>query len=893
MQNQKLLENLFTKKQPLFVVSSTRAKKEFYLHFKQESLDFIRETLESSQDSNASKDFKENSKTLEKGLQNCFSLFDFKDKPNYSPAFLPAVLTISEFFKKIAFTKKSMIPKNIRDFFMFQALQNVKLHYKNKKNHSFLNFETSFMIFLQTSSVLLQFYDELREHKIPVTKDSLLEFSNIDSYEEYAEQLALVAEIYEEYRMLLQANNLVDSLCSDKNEKSYEIFSEYLQSFSSIHFELEGFISPLQYEILNRASNIAPLFLHFKTDYYNIKHFDFLNKPLEAFKSYIYGIKTGELLCQNTNKLQTKNIELYKTTQAFSQANLAIFLANKWQEEILKGEACESDFAVILPNEQFCNHLITLDSYNLFNFAMGINIAYLESYTTLTAIHDTYIKTKRLDIKPIIDFLAKTDKKATQLQTLQSQCKKDSMQDSMIIENPNITHLESVLTLLFNTEEALLSQMMQVLATFNLVENRQFFNIANLTFEHIFMLFMHEIATLTTHDVSGGKIRVIGALEARNLHFKEVLILDFTDDYIPNVTHEDMFLNSKIRKHYNMPTRLDKENLYKHHYYNIMKNTQKTHISFVSNEKKIPSSMLFELHCDILSAKQIDELFSYYDETKQNEMTFYDDEYDLFYGKISRLSATALNTYQDCTRKFYFKYIEKLEEEATQSQSIGTIIHAWLYQAYLQYEGKILTQGCINDIESYFYEQLKALRNLAIHEDFGQKTQQEMQIDMTTFMKIDNFSANMKDFFDLERKRVQSSSIQLLGLEYRFETQYQNYTFSGVIDRIDRVDSEIMLYDYKTGSKAPSNSNLQMAFYLLGSHNMEIFQQYKNLNIETAYYHLAAKKDKLLQIQKEGVLKKNIDTIHNILQTFGMENVMTDKLYTCKTCSYAMLCNRD
>ena len=36
---------------------------------------------------------------------------------------------------------------------------------------------------------------------------------------------------------------------------------------------------------------------------------------------------------------------------------------------------------------------------------------------------------------------------------------------------------------------------------------------------------------------------------------------DFTDDYIPNVAHEDVFLNSKIRSFYGMPTRQDKENL--------------------------------------------------------------------------------------------------------------------------------------------------------------------------------------------------------------------------------------------------------------------------------------------------------------------------------------------
>lgn len=877
MQNQIILENLFTEKQPLFILSSTRAKKEFYIHFAQKSnLNF---NLNTGLDSN------------EKVMQNCFLLFDFTNKKNHSntPIFLPTALTIAEFFEKIAFTKECMIPKNTRDFFMFQALQNVKQNYKSKIEYGFLNFETSFMIFLQTSSVLLQFYDELREHKIPITKESLLKFSQIDSYEEYSDQLLLLAAIYEEYSELLRANNLTDSLYSDTHA-NYEIFSQYLQSFSSIHIELEGFISPLQYEILISVSKITPIFLHFKTDYYNIGHFHFLDKQLESFKSYIYDVGTQELLCQDTNKLQVKNIQLYKTSKPFSQANLAIFLANKWQKEILSGEASESDFAIILPNEKFCHHLITLDSCNLFNFAMGIHIGYLESYNALLALHDTYMQTNKFDIEPLIAFLSRQtmDKNTQQMQALQSQCN----QDSTIISNPNITHLESILTILFANEDVLLAQMMKILATFNLVENRQFFNVETLSFKHIFMIFMREISRLTTHDVSGGKIRVIGALEARNLHFKEVLILDFTDEYVPNITHDDMFLSSKIRSHYNMPTRLDKENLYKHHYYNIMKNTKIPHISFVSNDKKIPSSMLFELHCDILSAKSIDTLFSYYDKTKQNDITFYEDTYKPFSDcKISHLSATKLNTYKDCKRKFYFSYIENLKEEVTQSQHIGTIIHDWLHKAYMPYQGSILTQDSINTIESSFYSNLQSLHALVLN---ANNTAMQTQIDMATFMRLDNFSANMKDFFDYERVRVQTSCIQLLGLEYKFEVPYQNYNFLGFVDRIDKVDSKIIFYDYKTGAKAPSNDNLQMAFYALSSPYMQILQPYNDLNMEFAYYHLATKdKNKMIQTQKDKVLEQNINTINNILHTFGTENTMTDDLSICKSCSYAVLCNRN
>ncbi len=884
--DQTQLDNIFTKKQPLFIVSSTRAKKEFYLHFAQKShLNFNLNASNANQDS----------KTNESILQNCFLLFDFTSSSydtTHTNTFLPAILTIAEFFTKITFTESCMIPKNVRDFFMFQALQNIKNTYKQDTQTHFLNFETSFMLFLQTSSVLLQFYDELREHKIPITKESLLEFGEIDTYEEYNEQLTLVAAIYEEYLSLLQANNLTDSLYSNTHTTQYQIFTEYIASFSSIHIELEGFISPLQYEILTHVSAVTPVFLHFKTDYYNIGHFHFLEKTLEPFKYYIYVVATGELFTRDLQKLQLQNIKLYKTTQTFAQANLAIALAHKWQEAILHNEACENDFAVILPNESFCNHLMTLDSHNLFNFAMGINIAYLESYNTLVSIHEQYLQTKQIHLTPLITLLKKqqTHDTPAKLNALQAQC----MQDSQIILNPNITHLESIVTLLFSHEETLLAQIMHILATLNLIANEQFFNVTKLTFEHIFMLFMREIAGLTSNDVSGGKIRVIGALEARNLRFKEVLILDFTDDFVPHVTHDDVFLNSKIRTHYNMPTRLDKENLYKHHYYNIMRNTQITHISFVYNDEKIPSNMLFELHCNIESAQSIDTLYSYYDKTQQSDITFYDDIYKPFDNHTTtHLSATALNTYRDCIRKFYFRYIENLREEVTQSQHIGTIIHAWLYEAYMPYQGKILTKDSIDIIESHFFEKLHSFRKerLTTHSNKSNATE---QIDMTTFVRIDNFSVAMQAFFAYEKQRVQESCVQLLGLEYQFQIPYKNYTFLGFIDRIDKVDSSIIFYDYKTGATLPKKDNLQMPFYALCALDMPLLQPYRNMPMQFCYYHLAAKQtQKMLQIQDEKILQTGINTINTILQTFGQENIMTDKIATCKACDYALLCNRD
>ena len=454
-------------------------------------------------------------------------------------------------------------------------------------------------------SILLSFYDELIAHKIPITLTNLLKFCEIDTYDEYANQLEFLAEIYSEYQILLESNELRDSLYSHTIKQNYEISTQFLESFSAVYIELEGFITPLQYEILEQAAKSVAIFLYFTTDLYNISNFTILQQPLEIHRKYIYGIHNKKLLCIKDTLVDVNAINLYKTQKSFNQANLAIFLAYKWQQQILNNEASENDFALILPNESFCNHLITLDSGNLFNFAMGISVTSLEEYIVLEKIYMYFLEYKIFCIEALMQYIQSSTpiKQTGHLDIVLSMC----LPDSYIIENPQLEQLEDILHILFESYTTLLTQGITILAELKLVAQKSFFSIRELNFEQLFILFMRDFSTLKKDDIHGGKIRVMGTLEARNLSFKEVLILDFTDDYIPNVTHEDVFLNSKIRSFYGMPTRQDKENIYKHHYYNIIKNSQIAHICYVVNHEKMPSNMLLELHCNLEDSQNIDQ----------------------------------------------------------------------------------------------------------------------------------------------------------------------------------------------------------------------------------------------------------------------------------------------
>ncbi|RDU59486.1 PD-(D/E)XK nuclease family protein [Helicobacter sp. MIT 14-3879] len=952
------LNALFTYKQSLFVLSTARARKEFCCHYSDVvGIDFnpLHQLCnEEKQNVNL---------VADKIHKEWFYLFDFSKKTESKDIILPPTLTIPEFFQKVAYPSRALIPKNVQEFFISQALRSVKKSKKfsSHESKSFLSSEESFLSYLQSSNILLHFYEELREHKIAITAENLKKFSMIDTHEEYEWQLDMIAEVYTQYQNMLTLNNLTDGIYSNNSGQNYKILESYLSEFESVHIELEGFISPLQYEIILNVSHIIPVFLHFRTDFYNVQHFnsyfDKLGLHIKANKKYIYCLPSNNLLFIEDSQVKLSNLKFYKTKKAFNQANLALDMAYKWQEQILSGKASELDFAIILPNESFVNHLAILDFANVFNFAMGTSIQSTKEYQILESLYQEFSQTYNkdthniLDIKPLIDFLStkeldslhkeshdnniSLDNDIDITQTLENikrleqlisrdffndfewesknsydteDCTdipnslwnflQNSMQNPKYhhIQNPTLKHLEKILQILFHRNKSILTHAINILITLKTMTQLHLFEVQPLGFGELFSLFMHDFNTFRLDDISGGKIRVMGALEARNLSFKEALIIDFTDDFIPNVQSQDMFLNSNIRKFYHIPTKMDKENLFKHHYYNIMKNTKTTHISFVTNKLKLPSNMLFELHCNLGKAKDIDTLYSYYDTSLSLQDSFQEDKFEPFI-YTQAFSASALDVYQSCVRKFYFQYIEHLQNEPpsndknTTSKEVGQSIHNALYTSYKSFINKDL---CVRDIESireiFTYE-----CNKIIHTNNTQYT-------INTRMEIDRLLYVMQYFFNNEIERLRKNSLTILALEHAFSVHCCGYEFKGIIDRIEKYDNVIWVYDYKTG-KQPNNAqvdSLQMPLYSLclekAKESFDFLKPYRDLPIQYGYVYLEdcspfSTKPYLL-LQDSMTLQNKQAEMLQMLQTFGKENVQTERIKICQNCIYAIICNK-
>ncbi|STQ85643.1 PD-(D/E)XK nuclease family protein [Helicobacter muridarum] len=929
--------NLFMQKRSLYILSNARAKGEFYLRcLYADDIDFSPLYLSNKENTVIKSDW--------------FCLFNFSNPQCAIDTILPNAMTLDEFFQKIIYTSNALVPGNLREFFLSVALKTIKHNKDLSKLQSagIINPEESFISYLESSNILLKFYDELRAHKIPITIDNIMKFSEIDTYIEYEWQLALLAEIYTEYQRILSLNNLTDSIYSNDISHNYHILEAYLQKFESVHIDLDGFISPIQYEIISHIAKIIPICIHFSTDSYNISHYTHaFSKSLESNCKYIYCVSNDILVCKKESKLNTNKINLYKTQRQINQANLALHLALDWQNQILDDKANESDFAIILPDESFATSLMVLDSCNLFNYAMGINIQTLEEYMVLKSLQDNMTKDiaqknkydfqTRIDITPIISFILSQRKSIESnqdyiskiqfiYQSLQymlstslnwnisfslesnNNLNENLSEDSQIesfwgflqdiikhqnyyIEEPKIEHLEQILRIIFYDYEIIISECIKIISSLSTLYNVNFLATSRLGFYELFMLFMRDIERFSLSDTTGGKIRIIGALEARSLSFKEVLILDFTDDLIPNVKSDNMFLNSRIRKFYNIPTKQDKEKLFKHHYFNIIKNTQKAHISFVNNAQKVPSTMLFELRCDIDMAQDIDMIYQYYDMQDNLPYNFVEDNFGAF-SYTKPFSPTAIDIYQTCQRKFFFKYIEGLSSEPTSPnganhKDIGICIHNALYKAYSKFIGTHITSENIDLLANTFEQE-------CLHQA------QNTEYSTTTKLEIEKLCYLAKHFFDYEKSRVRKSTIEILALEYDFHAKCGKHEFVGIIDRIEKHDNAIWIYDYKTGKKPKDIESMQMPIYSLciemAKESFSFLTPYKNLPMNYVYVYASEfaqdnEKSFILEQKREN-LKESQSKLLEILESFGKENTQTKQTAICNICEYNLLCQR-
>jgi len=234
---------------------------------------------------------------------------------------------------------------------------------------------------------------------------------------------------------------------------------------------------------------------------------------------------------------------------------------------------------------------------------------------------------------------------------------------------------------------------------------------------------------------------------------------------------------------------------------------------------------------------------------------------------MKTLSASSLSLYSDCSLKWKFRYIDKINKfEASIHLIYGSAIHKALEKLNLSLAHK---KNELEDVFQDFYDEWnKQIKDYNISPNKYSNQLFEMGINA------------------LEKFYNEKVDYELIGAETKFKVPIiypdgkkdQEYELYGLIDAIVKRKNEIMIIDYKTSKESYNrfklDTSLQLAIYAYAFRQMLKAGKFPNIkkDIEDyiSYYVLIKDYDTLdgdIKMQRKKITDKHLNRMFYIIQT--------------------------
>jgi CRISPR/Cas system-associated exonuclease Cas4 (RecB family) len=754
----------------------------------------------------------------------------------YKDQIPPKVITFSELLSRVV---------NVQNYrFISDDGRQEILHQQTTiANFHKLHIPNDFFAFLSNSEYLFKFFEELKAEKV-----SLDDLKVYDTYAEFSEHIDILLHLLNVYEEALLAQGYIDKITMYDH---YTFNDIYIQSLETVNIVVEGFLTAFEFDVIDHIAKFCDVTLTFHANRFNEKMIERLNHyAFELTQGFVYKLqwRDRKILSKKEQNIFPK-IQLYALQERLSQVAWIELQIDKMVRQGID----PASIVVIVPDETFVLVIQQFKQTNNLNFAMGYDIrssVYVQLLETLSHYHQE-----------------KTQENEARLTSLD-----ETMQKFITItmahftdEMPFLEFCEWIERSLVFENEARVKKLLQE-------KKDQFILNAQLLhkkpFEHYFHIWLRYLYEATLDDINGGKVTVMGVLESRAMQFDGVIVIDFNDDKVPRHSQKDLFLNSEIRRLVGLPTSADRQSLQLNYYYRLFEQAKCVHIAFVDDDLSRLSTFMdhFEHPKPIrYVASGLNELLF-----PHAKLPYYHDqvfilEYDL---TAKPLSASKLTTLLTCKRKFYYRYIAKIEEHqrptrAVAPNEIGSIIHTVLQESMIKGE--------------------------RLHESIADGLDKHLSYSAEARMIAREWKVRLEAFEAIEKAH---SSWKTVHLEKEFSRQYRGFNLVGRVDRVVEENGEVWVLDYKTGkvsvASTPSQiekmNDFQLIFYYL------FFEQSVE-KVHVAYYDLLEG-----QIVEDHWVDEKLARLNEVLDWFFVNKTIDfekcESYDACRFCGYAPLCDR-
>ncbi len=345
------------------------------------------------------------------------------------------------------------------------------------------------------------------------------------------------------------------------------------------------------------------------------------------------------------------------------------------------------------------------------------------------------------------------------------------------------------------------------------------------TFQYLFNRLLHQERLAFEGEPLEG-LQIMGMLETRLLDFDHVIITSMNEGIFPRGRNDRSIIPFELKKHFGLPQHYEQNATMAYHFYRLLQRAKKISLiynaagdgfgageqsRFVTQIENELDSKIHQINRHILGLSTDSKML----EKEEIIKTPYALE-QLQAITLSGFSPSALGTYVRNPLTYYKRYILKLEDsqeitDAIPVNIIGTIIHDVMEILYQDHIGKPLK---ISDFDRF----LKTYKTLAlqffIKKSFGESAPIDAEmITGKNLIVFEIIKKNIKDLLELDKKIVKTGNrLEIVGLEQELKAKLpfknKEIYIRGKVDRIDRLNGNLRIIDYKTGAVKPENINL-------------------------------------------------------------------------------------
>ena len=316
-------------------------------------------------------------------------------------------------------------------------------------------------------------------------------------------------------------------------------------------------------------------------------------------------------------------------------------------------------------------------------------------------------------------------------------------------------------------------------------------------------------------------LQIMGVLESRCLDFENVIIASVNEGALPSGKKTNSFIPFDLKVETGLPTYKEKDAIYAYHFYRLLQRCKNAYLIYNTQVDEMNSGeksrfiqqLELEPHPNHTIVSKIASAASKANFTPITEIQ----KDETVIAKLKALAAyglspSALGSYLRDPLTFYEQYIlgvrdaEDVEEEVA-ANTMGTVIHNVLENFYKPFEGKQLLE---HDVKLM----LKNTKE-AIEKEF----QKEYSLQINTGVNYITVQAAIQyviKFLNTELVQLkEGKEIFIVEIESNLKIEVPTnkldfpIVIKGKVDRVDRVDGQLRIIDYKTGYVNPSHLKIK------------------------------------------------------------------------------------